>query len=291
MPSGPVRLATAAMASATASNAGAAATASWFDSPRQMSPSREIASFVRSIWSASCSETTTPKASTSSVAWRSVAVSIREMAIEPSSPKSCPATAARSAAGTKLSMAALIAPTRWSSGSAIRSSAESPSRSSASAAGPVPAAAWLRRRVRSFVACSMPDIDTPASSPARSSVWIEATVVPSDWASLACASTVSRPERTIATPAAVAAATAAAARHAHAARETGEPGIRRLHLPAQPPEAARPGLAHAFQLGAHLSPADRRKADGHTLVWMPRGMQGHREPLEPVIECALVSGL
>jgi hypothetical protein len=27
------------------------------------------------------------------------------------------------------------------------------------------------------------------------------------------------------------------------------------------------------------------------LVWMPRGMQGHREPLEPVIECALVSGL
>ena len=77
MPSGPVRLATAAMAFATASSAGAAATASWFDSPRQISPSREIASLVRSIWSASCSETTTPKASTSSVAWRSVAVSIR----------------------------------------------------------------------------------------------------------------------------------------------------------------------------------------------------------------------
>ena len=86
------------------------------------------------------------------------------------------------------SMAALIAPTRWSNGSAISSLAESPSRSSASAAGPVPAAAWLRRRVRSLVACSMPDIDTPASSPARSSVWIEATVVPSDCASLACAS-------------------------------------------------------------------------------------------------------
>jgi len=50
--------------------------------------SREMASFVRSIWSASCSETTTPKASTSSVAWRSVAVSIRLMAMEPSSPKS-----------------------------------------------------------------------------------------------------------------------------------------------------------------------------------------------------------
>jgi len=180
MPSGPVRLATAAIAFATASSAGAAATASWFDRPRHIRPSREIASLVRSIWSASCSETTTPNASTSSVAWRSVAVSMRDMAMEPSSPKSCPATAARSAAGTKLSMAALIAPTRWSSGRAISSVAENPSRSSASAAGPVPAAAWLRRRVRSFVACSMPDIETPASSPARSRVWIEATVVPRD---------------------------------------------------------------------------------------------------------------
>ena len=28
-----------------------------------------------------------------------------------------------------------------------------------------------------------------------------------------------------------------------------------------------------------------------SFVWMPRGMQGHREPLERVIECALVSGL
>ena len=180
MPRGPVRLATAAMASATASNAGAAATASWFDSPRQISPSREIASFVRSIWSASCSDTTTPNARTSSVAWRSVAVSIRDMAMEPSSPKSWPATAARSAAGTKFSIAALIAPTRSSSGRASRSEAERPSRSSACAAGPPPAAAWLRRRVRSLVACSMPDMETPASSPARSSVWIEATVVPSD---------------------------------------------------------------------------------------------------------------
>lgn len=47
MPSGPVRLATAAMVLATALSAGAAATASWFDSPRQISPSREMASFVR----------------------------------------------------------------------------------------------------------------------------------------------------------------------------------------------------------------------------------------------------
>jgi predicted NAD/FAD-dependent oxidoreductase len=29
----------------------------------------------------------------------------------------------------------------------------------------------------------------------------------------------------------------------------------------------------------------------HALVWMPRGVQGHSEPLGRVIECALVSGL
>ena len=56
----------------------------------------------------------------------------------------------------------------------------------------------------------MPDIATPASSPARSSTWIELTVVPSDWASFAWASTVARPERTMAMPEAAAAATAAA---------------------------------------------------------------------------------
>ena len=88
MPRGPVARAAAAIASATDSSAGAAATASWFESPRQIRPSREIASLVRSICSASCSETTTPKSRTSCVAWRSVAVSIRAIAIEPSSPKS-----------------------------------------------------------------------------------------------------------------------------------------------------------------------------------------------------------
>ena len=76
MPSGPVVRASAAMAFATASSAGAAATASWFESPRQISPSREIASLARSIRSASASETTTPKSRTSWVAWRSVAVSM-----------------------------------------------------------------------------------------------------------------------------------------------------------------------------------------------------------------------
>jgi hypothetical protein len=56
--------------------------------------------------------------------------------------------------------------------------------------------------------CSIPDIDTPASSPARSNVWIEAAVVPRDCASSACASTLENPARIIATPAAAAAATA-----------------------------------------------------------------------------------
>ena len=99
------------------------------------------------------SETTTPKSRTSWLAWRRVAVSMRLMAIEPSSPKSWPATAARSAAGTKAAIAELMRPTRSSSGSASNPVAESPSRPSASAAGPAPEAAWLSRRVRSLVAC------------------------------------------------------------------------------------------------------------------------------------------
>jgi hypothetical protein len=59
----------------------------------------------------------------------------------PSSSKSWPATAARSAAGTKSAMAALMRPNRSSSGSASSSVAESLSRPSAFAAGPAPAAA------------------------------------------------------------------------------------------------------------------------------------------------------
>jgi hypothetical protein len=39
----------AAIASAAASSAGAAATASWFESPRQINPRREIAALARSI--------------------------------------------------------------------------------------------------------------------------------------------------------------------------------------------------------------------------------------------------
>jgi hypothetical protein len=52
---------------------------------------------------------------------------------------------------------------------------------------------------------------------------------------------------------------------AHPPREGRKPGVRRLHLPAQPSEAARSGLADAFQLGAHLPSAHGREADGHSL--------------------------
>ena len=156
-------------------------------------------------------------------------------------------------------------PTRSSSGSASSSEAESPSRPSASAAGPAPEAAWLSRRVRSLVACSMPDIATPASSPARSSTWIEATVVPSDCASFACASTVASPERIMATPAAAAAATAAAVATFTRAREGGEPGVGRLHLAPEPAEAAVAGLADALELGADLAAADDGEPDADTL--------------------------
>ena len=59
---------------------------------------------------------------------------------------------------------------------------------------------------------------------------------------------------------------------AHPAREGREPGIRRFHLAAEPSETARSGLAHAFQFGADLSPADRGKADADAFL-------GHLGPL------------
>jgi len=61
-----------------------------------------------------------------------------------------------------------------------------------------------------FVACSISPIDTTASSPAHVRVCTLSTVVRIDCASLACASTFDRPERIIATPAAVAARVTAA---------------------------------------------------------------------------------
>jgi hypothetical protein len=53
--------------------------------------------------------------------------------------------------------------------------------------------------------------------------------------------------------------------HRTTSREGRQPGVRRFHLAAQPSEAPRPGFAHTFQFGAHLSAADRGEADGHTL--------------------------
>lgn len=105
----------------------------------------------------------------------------------------------------------------------------------------------------------------PASSPARSSVWTEATVAPSDCASLACASTVCcRPDRIISTPPAAAATRILLEK----ARQAGH-----WPLPSNG-QAARTSLAHAFQFGAHLSPADRSPSDrdtlfGHFLCFLP----------------------
>src|SRR5690606_12579679 len=133
--------------------------------------------------------------------------------------------------------------------------------------------------------------------PARSSVWIEATVVPSDCASFACASTVWRAERIIATPAAAAAATAAAAANAtrreNAASRAFAASISRLSRPkprdpasptpsssartCRPPTAARRtltlfsamGLIHLFvEFGDH-----HRFDDGPQF--------GHGEPRDP----------
>ena len=54
--------------------------------------------------------------------------------------------------------------------------------------------------------------------------------------------------------------------HSHTAGERREPGIRRLHLAAEAPEAARPGFADAFQFGAHLTSAHGGEADADAFL-------------------------
>ncbi|OZB13169.1 MAG: hypothetical protein B7X55_13360, partial [Rhodobacterales bacterium 34-62-10] len=51
------------------------------------------------------------------------------------------------------------------------------------------------------------------------------------------------------------------------------------------------GARSAMQMVAEKLLPHTGPGDHVALVWMPRGMQGHREPLGRVIECALVSGL
>jgi len=57
--------------------------------------------------------------------------------------------------------------------------------------------------------------------------------------------------------------------HPHAPCKPREPPVGRLHLLAQTPEPALAGLAHAFELGAHLSATDGREADANAFL-------GHR---------------
>ncbi|WP_150120391.1 hypothetical protein [Sulfitobacter sp. HI0027] len=141
-----------------------------------------------------------PNRSTSSAAVRRVAVSSRPIAMAPVRPNRSPATAARSAAGTISSIAPLIAKIRSSSGSLPKSSADSPKRFNAFAAGPAPVAALPRRKVMASAIVEISPIETPANSPARSSTCMLLTVVPSDWASLACASMASRLRFTVTVP-------------------------------------------------------------------------------------------
>ena len=107
----------------------------------------------------------------------------------------------------------------------------------------------------------MPEMETPASSPARSSVWIEATVVPSDCASLACASTVCSPERTIATLAAVAAVTAAAIATVTRREKAASRAFAAFISRPRRPKAARPGFADTLEFGAHVPSALGREAE------------------------------
>jgi hypothetical protein len=84
------------------------------------------------------------------------------------------------------------------------------SRCKAPTADPDLAAASDNRVVSFFVACSISPIETPASSPAQVSTCRLSTLIFSDAAMSACAPMISRPDRTIATPAAAAATVTAA---------------------------------------------------------------------------------
>ncbi|WP_141703918.1 hypothetical protein [Methylobrevis pamukkalensis] len=163
-------------------------------------------------------------------------------------------------------MAALIAPTRWSSGSAISSLAESPSRSSASGGGAGPgrslaetARQVLRRlldtghRHARQLACALERLDRGDGGAERLrqlGLRIDRLEAGADHrhASGGCGGHRS------------------GCRDPDPARESREPGVHRLHLPAQPSEAARPGFADTFQLGAHLPSADRCEADADPLL-------------------------
>ena len=265
MPSGPVRLATAAMAFATASSAGAAATASWFDSPRQIRPSREIASLVRSIWSASCSETTTPKARTSSVAWRSVAVSIR-------------------AHGD----GAFLAEELTGDGGALGGGHEA---LDGRVDRPHPLIQRQRDQVGGRQSQPLQRVGggaSPGGRLAETARQILRRLFDAGHGDTGqFARTLQRLDRgdrraqrlrelglridRLQPGADHGDARSRGSGHGSGssdrdtARKRREPGIGRFHLPAEPSEPARPGLADTFQLGAHLSAAHRRKADRNAL--------------------------
>ena len=261
MPSGPVRLATAAMALATASSAGAAATASWFDSPRQISPSREIASFVRSIWSASCSETDDPEGE--DVLGRLA----QRRGVDPRHGDGAflaeeLARDGRAFGGGHEALDggvdradALV----QRQGDQLVGREPQPVQRVGGGAGPGGRLAETARQIlgrlldaghrhaRQF-ARALQRLDRGDGGAERLrelGLRIDRLQAGADHRHASGGS----------------GGHGGSGRHPHPAREGREPGVRRFHLAAQPSEAARPGFADAFQLGAHLPSAHGREAD------------------------------
>ena len=257
-PSGPVVRASAAMAFATASRAGAAATASWFDEPApdQPEPGDRIAGALDLAGIA--------------VADRDAEVAhvprrlLERRGVDPQEGERGPV--AKEVRGDRRALGfrnvSSRAPAGWrrcaeSSGRRCSSAAVRFSRASAFTADPLPCAASERRVVSFLVACSISPIETPASSPAQVSTCTLSTVVRSDCAILAWLSTSSRLERIIAPAPARKRPGRGGNRQLRRPGKAGEPRVRRLHLAREPAEAARSRPRRRPR--ARRGPAGRRR--------------------------------
>ena len=185
------------------------------------------------------------------------------MAMEPSSPKSWPATAARSAAGTKLSMAALIAPDPLvqRQGDQLIGREAEPIERVGGGAGPGGRLAETARQIlRRLLDAGHRDArklaralqrldrcDRGAERLRQLRLRIDSLQAGADHrhAGRGGGSDGGRH------------------RDRHPAREGGEPRVGRFHLTAETAKAPRPGFAHALEFGAHLPSAHGREADAN----------------------------